>query len=110
GGPLVGSIRAAPARTTPAPIPRLSRTGGTGRPGRYACGPHPGLSFDQRCGDVAPITLGEQVPHVDLGQGGCALTTGGAPGRLILGGDEGQRAALDAHAGGAADAMGEPLR
>src|SRR2546429_9517774 len=110
GGPLVGSIGAAPARAAAAPIPRLGRTGGTGRPGRYARGAHPGLRLHQRGGDVAPVAFGEQVSHVQLGQGGCALATERAPGGLILGRDESQRAALDAHAGGAADAMRGPLR
>src|SRR2546430_795300 len=110
GGALVGSIGAAPARTAAAPIPRLGRTRSTGRPGRYARGGHPGLSFDPRCGDRAPIAFAEQAPNVELGQGGRALAAQGAPGGLILGRNEGQGAALDAHAGRAADAMGEPLR
>src|SRR5438309_5469490 len=110
GGPLVGSIRAAPARAAAAAIPRLGRTGGTGRPGRYARGAHPGLRLHQRGGNVARVAFGEQVSLVQLGQGGWALAWERASGGRVLGRDEGQRAAFDAHAGGAADAMREPLR
>src|ERR1700681_416358 len=111
GGPLVGSIRPAPARTATAPIPRLGRTGGrTGRPGGYARGAHPGLSFDQRSRDIAPIAFGQQDPNIELGEGGCALATEGTPGRLILRRNESEGATLDPHAGRAADAVGEPLR
>src|SRR5438552_16621795 len=41
GEPPVGSIRPAPARTSPTTIPRLGTTGGTGGPGVAACGAHP---------------------------------------------------------------------
>src|SRR5438067_13040439 len=58
GGPLVGSIRPAPARTAAATIPRLARTRGAGRPGCHARGTHPGLSFHQRGSDVAPVAFG----------------------------------------------------
>src|SRR5438046_3523731 len=47
GGPLVGSIRPAPARTAAATIPRLARARAAG--GR-ARGAHPSLRLDQRGG------------------------------------------------------------
>src|SRR2546428_8637013 len=107
GGTLVGSIRPTPARTAAAAIPRLA---GTSSAGGRARGAHPRLRLHQRGGDVAPVAFGHQVSYVELGQGGRALAAEGAPGGLILGRDEGQGPALDAHAGGPADAMGEPLR
>src|SRR5438132_4868475 len=108
GGPLVGSIGPAPARTATPPIPGLARTGGTG--GGTLGAAYPRLRLDQRGRDVAPVALGQQVPHVQLGQGGRALATEGAPGSLVFRCYEGQGTALDAHAGRSADAMGEPLR
>src|SRR6059058_1173807 len=102
GGPLVGSIRPAPARTAAATIPRLARPRAAG--GR-ARGAHPRLRLHQRGGDVAPVAFGQQVSHVQLRQGGRALATEGAPGSLVFGRHEGEGTALDTHAGGAANAM-----
>src|SRR5438445_11995275 len=64
GGPLVGSIRPAPARTSATTIPRLGRTGGTGRPGCHARGAHPTLRLHQGGGDVAPVAFGQPVSDV----------------------------------------------
>src|SRR2546421_3828079 len=73
GGPLVRSVRPAAARPAAPAIPGIGRPDLALDAAWLARRARPGLGFDQRRRDVAPITLGQQMADVQFGQRGRTL-------------------------------------
>src|SRR5947209_11446508 len=74
---LVGAIRSASARTAATAVPRLARPSVASRGAHLAVAV--GVSFDERCGKLAPVARGQQVLGGSLGQRGRTLALQPAP-------------------------------